>query len=104
LRSMVSMMDILSGAVPLMGDVRQSGSGPKSATCRRVDRGLNGCIVSATAGRSLAAKLERASSTRVRKQRRAADGFTGFATVAAMGHLLRYAGVRRPVQTCELST
>jgi hypothetical protein len=25
---MVSMMDILSGAVPLMGDVRQSGSGP----------------------------------------------------------------------------
>jgi hypothetical protein len=27
-RSMVSMMDILSGAVPLMGDVRQSGSGP----------------------------------------------------------------------------
>jgi hypothetical protein len=28
LRSMVSMMDILSGAVPLMGDVRQSGSSP----------------------------------------------------------------------------
>jgi hypothetical protein len=28
LRSMVSMMDILSGAMPLMGDVRQSGSGP----------------------------------------------------------------------------
>jgi hypothetical protein len=25
---MVSMMDILSGAMPLMGDVRQSGSGP----------------------------------------------------------------------------
>jgi hypothetical protein len=25
---MVSMMDILSGAAPLMGDVRQSGSGP----------------------------------------------------------------------------
>jgi hypothetical protein len=28
LRSMVSMMDILPGAVPLMVDVRQSGSGP----------------------------------------------------------------------------
>src|SRR4029450_5050874 len=28
LRSMVSMMDILSGAMPLMGDVRQTGSGP----------------------------------------------------------------------------
>jgi hypothetical protein len=28
LRSMVSMMDILSGAAPLMVDVRQSGSGP----------------------------------------------------------------------------
>src|SRR4030095_4270424 len=28
LRSMVSMMDILSGAALLMGDVRQSGSGP----------------------------------------------------------------------------
>jgi hypothetical protein len=26
---MISMMDILSGAVPLMGDVRQSGSGPE---------------------------------------------------------------------------
>jgi hypothetical protein len=76
-----------------------------SATCRRVDRGLNGwCIVCATAGRSLAAKLERASGTRVRKQHRTADGFTGFATVAAMGHLLHYAGVRRPVQACELST
>jgi hypothetical protein len=28
LPSIVSMMDILSGAVPLMGDVRQSGPGP----------------------------------------------------------------------------
>jgi hypothetical protein len=28
LRSMVSMMDILSGAMPLMGDVRQSGPSP----------------------------------------------------------------------------
>jgi hypothetical protein len=28
LRSMVSMMDILPGAAPLMVDVRQSGSGP----------------------------------------------------------------------------
>jgi hypothetical protein len=32
LGSMVSMMDILSGAVPLMGDVRQSGSGPGRLT------------------------------------------------------------------------
>jgi hypothetical protein len=32
LGSMVSMMDILSGAVPLMGDVRQSGPGPVVAT------------------------------------------------------------------------
>jgi hypothetical protein len=30
LPSMVSMMDILPGAVPLMVDVRQSGSGPAS--------------------------------------------------------------------------
>jgi hypothetical protein len=29
LRSMVSMMDILPGAVPLMVDVRQSESGPR---------------------------------------------------------------------------
>jgi hypothetical protein len=32
---MVSMMDILSGAVPLMGDVRQSGSGPLHVSWRR---------------------------------------------------------------------
>jgi hypothetical protein len=29
-RSMTSMMDILSGATPLIVDVRQSGSGPDS--------------------------------------------------------------------------
>jgi hypothetical protein len=32
---MVSMMDILSGAVPLMGDVRQNGSGPDRRFNRR---------------------------------------------------------------------
>src|SRR5919198_186088 len=32
LRSMTSMMDILSGAEPLMGDVRQSGSGPVASS------------------------------------------------------------------------
>jgi hypothetical protein len=32
----VSMMDILSGAVPLMGDVRQSGSGPDFMRIPRV--------------------------------------------------------------------
>jgi hypothetical protein len=28
------MMDILSGAMPLMGDVRQSGSGPNMARAK----------------------------------------------------------------------
>jgi hypothetical protein len=30
---MVSMMDILSGATPLMVDVRQIGSGPSAPSC-----------------------------------------------------------------------
>jgi hypothetical protein len=39
---------------------------------------MGGWIASATAGRSPAAKLERASRTQVRNQRRTADGFTWF--------------------------
>jgi hypothetical protein len=36
--SMISMMDILSGAAPLMGDVRQSGSGPPRRDLRAARR------------------------------------------------------------------
>jgi hypothetical protein len=38
LRSMVSMMDILPGAVPLMADVHQSGSSPMSWGASLADR------------------------------------------------------------------
>jgi len=50
LRSVVSMMDILSGAVPLMGDVRQNGSGPEAVGLCEWLRPLQGCHRAREAG------------------------------------------------------